>query len=117
MYGQIYNNTYWGYSQENGWGGMYYIDAVQWGHFEARRDTSLKQFGHLPKPNLTVASDFLKSSETLFRPRLENLLSRKIQINKATKQNDIGIPTIIVMRVVGGYIKKKIYPNSNKDIE
>ena len=29
MYGEIYNNTYWGYSQENGWGGMYYIDAVQ----------------------------------------------------------------------------------------
>lgn len=23
MYGQIYNNTYWGYSQENGFGSVY----------------------------------------------------------------------------------------------
>lgn len=93
------------------------MDAVQWGHFDAKRDTSLKQLGHLPKPYLTALSAFLKSSEIPFLPRLENLLSKKIHINKATKQNNIGIPTIIDVRVVSGYVKKKIYPSNTEKIE
>jgi hypothetical protein len=45
------------------------------------------------------------------------MYSKKIHINKATKQNNIGIPTIIAVRVVGGYIKKKIYPSNTEQIE